>query len=84
MTDLAVLALITAFWDCNIDYLQGRITAQEMQPCQEIGEQVKQQLFQNDFAAYVQWWQQNRDREFQLRLKPSPGDPGPDAIVDIK
>lgn len=65
MIDLAVA--VTLFWNCEVEYLRGQRAPQDMLICIEIADDIKQRKFSGDFAAYLEWWRENRDREYQQR-----------------
>lgn len=67
MIDLTLAALITVYWDCEVEYLRGQRPPQDMQICIAVAEEIKTEKFHGDFAAYLEWWRANRDREHAKR-----------------
>jgi len=64
---IEMVLAISLYWDCEVEYLQGQRSAQAMMPCIELQEQIKLYKFQGDFHEYLQWWRENRDREYAER-----------------
>ena len=62
-----ITVLITVYWQCEVEYLQGLRAPLEMRDCIEIADQLKQRKFSGDFEAYLEWWRENRDREYAER-----------------
>lgn len=62
-----ITVLIALFWQCEVEYLQGLRAPEDMRECIAIADEIKQRKFSGDFQAYLQWWRENRDREYSKR-----------------
>jgi hypothetical protein len=67
MIDLTLAALITAYWDCEVEYLKGQRLPEDMIACIAVAEEIKTQKFDGDFAAYLEWWRTNKLKEYAER-----------------
>ncbi len=67
MIDLTLAALITAYWDCEVEYLRGQRPPEDMIACIAVAEEIKTQKFADDFAAYLEWWRANKSDEYSKR-----------------
>jgi hypothetical protein len=67
MIDLTLAALITAYWDCEVEYLRGQRLPEDMIACIAVAEEIKTQKFDGDFAAYLEWWRMNKLKEYAER-----------------
>ncbi|HEY0847270.1 MAG TPA: hypothetical protein VGE12_18015 [Noviherbaspirillum sp.] len=57
-----------AYWDCEFAAVQGRLELSDAAGCSELYEQLKSDKFHGDFARFLAWWRENKDRELSSRM----------------
>jgi hypothetical protein len=59
-----------AFWDCDARATVEVLPTGDAVLCAMLGDELKQRRFDGDFAAMLDWWRANKQREHALRAPP--------------
>ena len=59
--------LETYYWDCDTAYMKGTLGGQDMNSCLKITEQFQLVKFQNDRDAFLQYWNENKHKQWEHR-----------------
>lgn len=59
--------LTNTYWNCDAYYMLGKIGPEDMLPCIAVYEEFKQRRFKGDFDQFLQYWRDNRAREWAKR-----------------
>jgi len=60
-------AVLVIYWHCQWAAIRAMLPNTEIMSCIEITEIVKREKFNGDWNQYLEWWANNRDREFAER-----------------
>ncbi|OWW22367.1 hypothetical protein [Noviherbaspirillum denitrificans] len=58
-----------AYWDCEFAATQMQISLDEAALCSEVYEHLKMVRFDGQFARFLAWWQENKQRELSSRAE---------------
>lgn len=65
--DLSSAELVRYYWDCDAAFMKGELSGQDLLPCIEITDELKQRVWQGDHSKFVQWWRERRHQEWGRR-----------------
>ncbi len=55
------------YWDCDTAFMKGEMGGQDMHSCLAITERFQEQVFDNDKSLFMQYWNKNKNREWEHR-----------------
>jgi hypothetical protein len=55
------------YWDCDTAYMKGSLGGQDMNSCLKITEQFQKQMFNDDKDAFMQYWNDNKNQQWESR-----------------
>jgi hypothetical protein len=55
------------YWDCDTAYMKGSLGGQDMNSCLKITEQFQKLMFNDDRDAFMQYWNDNKNQQWESR-----------------